>query len=271
MISTIHNNRYQQTMKITISEPHKVVHFSAIFNHLKQFSDNVVVYFNSDSFYIQGLDGCHCCLFECKLMSKWFDTYDFVAGKDQPFVGVNTGILHKIIGTRHTDQTIELMVEADSNSLGINLVGSTENLDRFFEINLIDIQSDLMELPEPETLVDLTMNTLKFQELISQMSMFNNEVVFSFGEDNIKLNASGNDGSMRTEIKFDDVEEYAISEGTELTQSYSLKYISMMCSFHKLNPSELRMGFSESMPMHVKYNLDDDSYVSFYLAPKIEN
>ena len=102
------------------------------------------------------------------------------------------------------------------------------------------------------------------------MLMFNNEVLFSFGEDKIKLNASGNDGSMRTEIKFDDVQEYAIAEGTELTQTYSLKYINMMCSFHKLN-SELCMGFSESMPMHVKYNLDDDSYVSFYLAPKIEN
>jgi proliferating cell nuclear antigen PCNA len=259
-------------MKITISEPLKVVHFSAIFNHLKQFSDNVVVYFNSDSFYIQGLDGCHCCLFECRLTSQWFDTYDFDAERDQPTIGVNTGILHKIIGTRHTDQVIELMIEPNSNSLGINLVGSTEkNLDRFFEINLIDIESELMEIPESETSVDLTMNTLKFQELITQMSMFNNEVVFSFGEDNIKLNASGNDGSMRTEIKFDDVDEYAIAEDTELTQSYSLKYISMMCSFHKLNPSELRMGFSDSMPMHVKYSLYDDSYVSFYLAPKIEN
>ena len=102
------------------------------------------------------------------------------------------------------------------------------------------------------------------------MLMFNNEVLFAFGEDKIKLNASGNDGSMRTEIKFDDVQEYAIAEGTELTQTYSLKYINMMCNFHKLN-TELCMGFSESMPMYVKYNLDDDSYVSFYLAPKIEN
>ena len=258
-------------MKITISEPHKVAHFTAIFHNLKQFTDNIVIYFDADRLYIQGLDGCHCCLFECKLTSKWFDIYDYDAEKDQPFIGVNLGIFHKIIGTRHTDQTIELMVESESDNLSINFVGSAEdNLDRFFEICLIDIQSDLMELPEPETLVDLTMKTSKFQELISQMLMFNNEVLFSFGEDNIKLNASGNDGSMRTEIKFDDVQEYAIAEGTDLTQIYSLKYINMMCSFNKLN-SELCMGFSESMPMHVKYNLDDDSYVSFYLAPKIEN
>ena len=258
-------------MKITISEPQKVAHFTAIFHNLKQFSDNMVIYFNSDNFYIQGLDGCHCCLFECKLTSQWFDNYDYDAEKDQPYIGVNLALLHKIIGTRHTDQTIELMVEKDSDNLDINFVGSAENnLDRFFEISLIDIQCDLMELPPPDTLVDLTMNTSKFQELISQMLMFNNEVLFSFGEDKIKLNASGNDGSMRTEIKFDDVQEYAIAEGTELTQTYSLKYINMMCNFHKLN-SEICMGFSESMPMYVKYNLDDDSYVSFYLAPKIEN
>jgi len=162
------------------------------------------------------------------------------------------------------------MVEPTSNNLGINFVSSTEdNLDRFFEIPLIEINADLMEIPPSETSVDLVMSTHKFQELISQMSMFNSEIVFEFGEDKIKLSASGNEGSMRTEIKFGDVHEYAVEEDTQLTQSYSLKYINMICNFHKLNPDELRMGFSETRPMHVTYNLDDDSYVNFYLAPKI--
>jgi proliferating cell nuclear antigen PCNA len=259
-------------MKITISEPHKVSQFSTIFHHLKQFSDNIVIYFNLDRFYIQGLDGCQCCLFECELTSQWFDVYEFDTLRDQPSIGVNTGIFHKIIGTRHKDQIIELMVEPTSNNLGINFVSSTEdNLDRFFEIPLIEINADLMEIPPSDTTVDLTMSTMKFQELISQMSLFNSEIVFKFCEDKINLNASGNEGSMRTEIKFGDVHEYAVAEDTELIQSYSLKYISMMCNFHKLNPDELCMGFSETRPMHVKYNLDDDSYVSFYLAPKMEN
>ena len=80
-------------MKITISEPHKVAHFTAIFHNLKQFSDNMVIYFNPDNFYIQGLDGCHCCLFECKLTSQWFDNYDY------------DGILdEESLATYHVDQ-----------------------------------------------------------------------------------------------------------------------------------------------------------------------
>ena len=262
-------------MKLTITNPQKMAHFSAIFHHLKQFTDILVIYFDPDRLYVQGLDGCHCCLFECKLTSQWFDLYDFDASRDQPSIGVNICILDKIMNTRCSGHNIELMAEPDSDKLGINFVKPNDqpggDINLFFEIPLIDIASDLMEIPDSETSVDLTMSTLKFQELMSQMSMFSSEVQFAFGEDNIKVCASGHEGSMRTEIKFGDVQEYAVTEGLELTQGYSLKYINMICNFHKLNNNELRMGFSETRPMHVQYSIDDESYVSFYLAPKMEN
>ena len=262
-------------MKLTITNPQKMAHFSTILHHLKQFTDIMVIYFDADRLYVQGLDGCHCCLFECKLTSQWFDLYDFDAARDQPHIGVNIGIIDKIMSTRCSGHQIELMVEPASDNLGINFVRPVDltgtDINRYFELPLIDIASDLMEITDSETSVDLTMNTLKFQELMSQMSMFSSEVQFAFGEDNIKVCASGHEGSMRTEIKFGDVQEYAVTEGSELTQGYSLKYINMICNFHKLNTNELRMGFSETRPMHVRYGMDCESYVSFYLAPKMED
>ena len=261
-------------MKLTITNPQKMAHFSIILHHLKQFTDTIVIYFDPDRLYVQGLDGCHCCLFECKLTSQWFDLYDFDASRDQPSIGVNICILDKIMNTRCSGHNIELMAEPASDKLGVNFVKVGPEcpvIDLFFEIPLIDISSDIMEIPDSETSVDLTMSTIKYQELMSQMSMFSSEVQFTFGEDNIKLYASGNEGSMRTEIKFGDVQEYAVTEGSELTQAYSLKYINMICNFHKLNPSDIRMGFSETRPMYVQYSIDDESYVSFYLAPKMEN
>ena len=91
---------------------------------------------------------------------------------------------------------------------------------------------------------------------------------------------------MSSKIDLEDVKEYAIGEDSVLTQSYSLTYINMMCSFGKLNKN-IEMGFSNNMPMSLIYDLDiEDSqdtdmegeekkikkcFVGFYLAPKLDD
>ena len=82
------------------------------------------------------------------------------------------------------------------------------------------------------------------------------------------MKSSGNDGSMQVEMKIDDIKEYAIAEATTIVQSYSLKYIHLMCQFNKLAP-EMNMGFSKDKPMTMKYDLLEDSYVLIHLAPKM--
>ena len=61
---------------------------------------------------------------------------------------------------------------------------------------------------------------------------------------------------MKALINIAEVKEYAIPESTILKQSYSLRYVQMMCHFNKL-AAEIKMGFSEDMPMVMKYSLDD--------------
>jgi hypothetical protein len=84
------------------------------------------------------------------------------------------------------------------------------------------------------------------------------------------MKSSGNDGSMKVDMKIDDIKEYAIAEDTTLVQSYSLKYIQMMCQFNKL-AVEMCMGFSKDKPMTMKYDLSDNSYLLIHLAPKIKD
>lgn len=257
-------------MKLIISTPKKVSNFATIFNNLKQFSDTMVIYLNEEKFYMQGLDGCHCCLFECKLMAEWFDSYEYAGETDLPYIAINTGIFYKIINTRDTNQTIELSIEPGSDYLGISFTSEDGSFDKYFDIPLIDLQTDMMEITESETLVDLTMESDKFHELMSQLTIFDNELILYFDEEKIKVSAEGNEGSMRTEIKLDDVTEYAVAEDSNLTQRYALKYINMMCNFRKLN-SEICLGFSEDRPMWLKYNLENESHVCFHLAPKISD
>ena len=119
------------------------------------------------------------------------------------------------------------------------------------------------------TLVDLSVESKIFCSLINQLSIFDSTLTLIFNEENIECISSGSEGSMKALINVNDVKEYAIPESTNLKQSYSLRYVQMMCNFNKL-ATEMEMGFSAETPMTMKYvlgdNNDPNSFVRIHLA-----
>jgi len=147
-----------------------------------------------------------------------------------------------------------------------------------FQLPLIDIDSDIMDIPEKEYDVDLLLKSNDFKELISELSIFNNTIKFkcNSNDEKVVIEADGGMGAMQVEIKDDNILEFAISEDLELSVTYALSYINTMCSFSKLNDS-VYIHSSEDNPMKLHYSLDDkdsnesENYVKFYLAPKIND
>jgi proliferating cell nuclear antigen PCNA len=259
-------------MKIVIKDPIKASKFSTIIQHLKNITDNVSFYFRPSGLYIQCMDGNHCCLFECTISAAWFDDYSFVEDTDQATIGLTMPLFYKVINVRHESQTLELEVtDAYPNHILVHFISSDDGkFDKHFQLSLVHIDYELMEPTPIDTIVDLTMDGKTLCELVNQLMIFNDIIVFTFKEDIIYILSTGSEGSMKVDINIDDVKEYAIAENTILTQAYSLKYIQLMCQFNKLS-SEIKMGFSTGMPMTMKYELSDDSYVVFHLAPKIDD
>ena len=260
-------------MRVIISDTKKCNKFTSLFQHLKQFTTNIQLNFRKEGLYIQCLDDSHCCLFETDIKVGWFQTYNLetpdVACKA---IGINLNMFHKVLNARQESQSIELKLnkgnDEDDNIL-INFIDGVDKVfDKYFELSLVNIDEELMNVTANDTLVDLTIETKTFCDMISQFMIFDDALTITFNDDRIGLHTSGSDGKMRTEIKLDDVNEYVTTENITLVQSYSLRYINMMCHFNKLS-SEIYMGFSDSMPMHMKYSLGDDSYLNFHLAPKI--
>jgi hypothetical protein len=129
-----------------------------------------------------------------------------------------------------------------------------------------------MDVVNGDTLVDMSVESKLFHSLINQLAIFADTLSMTFNEEDIELTSSGTDGKMTAKINAEDLAEYAISEDSVLTQTYSLRYVQMMCQFNKLAP-EMVLGFSADMPMVMKYaigdNNDTESYVRIHLAPKI--
>jgi len=90
-----------------------------------------------------------------------------------------------------------------------------------------------------------------------------------FTDETVVVEATGVEGSMRSDISSEDVIEYAIGEGVSFDQEYSLEFLSMMGIFKKLN-SELVLQFHRERPMEATYAFEgDDAFMKFFLAPKL--
>jgi proliferating cell nuclear antigen PCNA len=255
-------------MKIVIEDTRKINKLANIFSHLKPFTDNVVIYFKTSGLYIQCMDDGHCSLFECSLDKTWFTNYSFSEENDMPAISVNIAMLYKVLNTREEEQIMELEHNKENEDI-VNITFTGGKMCKYFELPLINVDNDLLNVDAiRETDIDLTIESKIFCDLINQLMIFDEVLTLTFKDDKIDMKSSGSDGSMKVDMKIDDIKEYAIAEDVTLVQSYSLKYIHLMCQFNKL-ASEINMGFSKDKPMTMKYDLLDESYVLIHLAPKM--
>ena len=263
-------------MKLVFANSRKCQQFSALFANLKAFTENTLIYFKNDSVYIQCLDDSHCSLFECSLSRAWFKEYTFDPETDMATIGVNIAMMNKILNMWHDPQelTIETQPDHDKLHISFEIANNTTSsqFNKYFEISLVNIEGQLMEVTVSDTLVDMTIDSKVFHSLISQLTLFDDNLTLTFEEEQVECVSSGSEGSMSAKINAGDLASYAITENAILKQTYSLKYVQLMCQFNKLAP-EMELGFSAEMPMIMKYalgdNNDTESFVRIHLAPKI--
>jgi proliferating cell nuclear antigen PCNA len=262
-------------MKIVFATAKKCQQFAAIFANLKSFTDNVAIYFKPDQVYVQCMDDSHCSLFECQLSRAWFKTYEFNPDTDMGQIAVNIPMLNKVLATWNDPQELTIETQPEGDKLHINFENGnkdTSQFNKYFELPLVEMESQLLDVVITDTTVDMTIESKIFHSLISQLTIFDNNLKMTFNEADIECMSSGSDGSMTAKINAEDLTGYAIPEDTVLTQTYCLKYVQTMCQFNKLAP-EMELGFSTEMPMIMKYalgdNNDTESFVRIHLAPKI--
>ena len=148
-----------------------------------------------------------------------------------------------------------------------------------FQMTRIEMESDIMNIPEVEYEADICFASNEFSELIKETSIFNDTINLKCTEENIKMIASGTLGKMTAIISENDIIMFSIEEECDLDLNYTLGFLDKICGFSKLN-NEILIHCSEESPMKIQYNLDETkadseeeakSYCRFFIAPKISD
>lgn len=256
-------------MDIKINNLLKADVFSSLFQHIKLFTEHINITFSDEKMYLQTMDGSRVSIVEMNLPNSWFDEYTI--NNSAVTMGVQANVLFKVLNCRDKDQTIHLDYEADSDKLYIHFTSENkQSFDKHFEINLIDLDVELLEIPSFDSNTDISVPSSYFAGIITQLQIFGDTIEFECSEEKVQLiSHSVDSGKMKVDIDVDELTGYSITEGEVMKISFSLSRIHNICNYHKLS-KEMDIILTNDYPMKIIYKLDEeDASMVFYLAPKI--
>ena len=102
----------------------------------------------------------------------------------------------------------------------------------------MDIESELLQVPEVEPEIFINISTKSISTMISQLEIFGDIVELDFNKNELSFKGSGDNGDIKILLKDDKHENLnncEINLDGNLKLSYSVKYIQNFCSFSKIN------------------------------------
>ena len=259
-------------MKFVISDKKKFSVFSTLFRHLPQFTETINLHVTEEGIYVQGMDTSQISLFEIKLNSEWFDEFSC---KKNCVIGLVCSVFYKVFQCiDNLEQKMTIMFDEKKDTLSVKLEG--DNIVKDFEISLLDIDSEVLNIPPTVYDVDIEIDSISIANYINQMLIFDETFTLRSTQENIILTSKSESGSMSITMHEESIISYAIEEDLDLTLNFSLNYIKKICAFSKMTKSTF-INMKEGTPMRFHQSLDgkgfDDSenYIRFYLAPKMDD
>jgi proliferating cell nuclear antigen PCNA len=217
------------------------------------------------------MDSSRVSIFEIELPTLWFEEYEI----DNPVtIGISSSMIFKVLNTREKSQEM-IWTVADTDADKLELHFTCENkaiFDKRFELPLMDLDYELMNIPSTESQAELTIPSGTFANIINQLKLFGETLEIKCDEEKIEmLSLSVDLGKMAVDINIDDLTEYSINEGQTMNLSFSLSILHNICMYSKLT-KEVEIKLTENFPLKLEYKLGDDGgKMTFYLAPKISD
>ena len=267
-------------MKFILVEKTKKDKFLSIFQLLKHSTQTIHFYFNEDRVYIQGMNSGHSCLFELFLEYEWFDYFE----KENISLIVDINIFISILSIASDNQFLMIEFEKEKeDKLNISYIQNKEiitylpqykfqessHYNKFFEITLMELEEDLLSIPELEYDAEMAICPKIWSEVLSQLALFADKINIKCNEEMIELKSLGEQGEMKIDIPIDNIQEYSINEGEEMDMLFNIQLLSKLSLTTKLTNS-VNISFKKDFPLQIKYPFDKNILV-FYVAFMVDN
>jgi len=225
---------------------------------------------NDSGVQLQAMDNSHVALVSMKLAAESFAPYRC----DRNIaLGVNLTSLTKVLRAAQNEDILTLKAEDAPDSL--NLVFESSENDRIseYDLKLMDIDQEHLGIPETEYAATISMPASEFKRITTDLMAMSESVTIDASKDGVKFSAIGDIGNGSVTLRqHSNVEkpaeavEIELSEPVQLT--FSLKYLVNFCKASTVS-NTVKLCLSMEVPLLVEYPIAANSFLRFYLAPKI--
>merc|ERR1711933_181667 len=190
-------------------------------------------------------------------------------------LGMNVDSLAKILKMCGPSDSLKLRWQSGADTVGFQCESGGYDRIADFDLKLMQIESEHMEIPEQHYKVIARLPSGEFQKICKDLKEFGETMQMSASKEGIKFSVQGDVGTGNVVLKPRESEKpeekVMLTVHEPVTATFALRYL---VNFAKAAPlcGVVELGLGPDAPLLVKYDLDrsDNGYMQFYLAPKID-
>jgi len=239
--------------------------FKSVIDSLKDLvtDSNIDISFdeNEDPFIeITSMDACHVSLIKVQFNMSFFK---HITVSKKTILGINIINLSKILKCAENEDELEMYSLDSSDSLDLTFINKERTSE--FSVNLIDIETEPLEIPDIGYDANITIKSKQISKLINNIYLLSPDLCnISINNQILILSSYGDIGKSKNTIVNN--ENTKINNSKEVNLSFSSKYLLL---FTKANISDIvNIKLSEDYPLLYNYTFTG-GYLNYYLAARL--
>ena len=232
--------------------------FKSSFEVLKDILNDINVYFDDKGIRITTLDTARTALVDFYLLSDNFEEYSC---KEPVVAGINVTNTFKLLKAISNNDILSFEIN-NKEILEIKIENGNKKSCTSFQLKLLDINEDFIEIPNVSNSVTTVMPSVDFQRICRDMNNLGQELRIIRSGEKLNIRCDGDFANQETVIECNENYKGYI-EGV-----YSLKYLNLftkatsMCSTVRIVQEE------QNRFLTLKYNVANLGEMNFYMATK---
>mmetsp|Transcript_57336 Transcript_57336/g.145851 ORF Transcript_57336/g.145851 Transcript_57336/m.145851 type:complete len:260 (+) Transcript_57336:40-819(+) len=227
---------------------------------------------NEKGMQVQSMDSSKVALVSMLLRQSAFTSYRC----ERPVsLGMNVDALSKILKLCGPNDSLKLRWQSGSDTLSFQYLANDEDRIAEFDMKLMQIETEHMEIPEQHHEVLVKMPSAEFHRICRDLKDFGETMRMNATKGGITFSVHSDLGAGNVLLKPRESERpeerVTLTVYQPVIATFSLRYL---VHFSRGAPlcSSVQMGLGPDTPLWVKYDLEhaDKGYMQFYLAPKID-
>jgi len=221
---------------------------------------------------VQSMDSSHVALVSLLLRESAFS--DFKCERPTS-LGMNVDSLAKILKMCGPNDSLKLRWRVGADIVSFQCENGDDDRIADFDLKLMQIESEHMEIPEQHYKVSARLPSAEFQKICRDLKEFGETMQVKASKEGITFSVHGDVGSGNVMLKPREADKpedkVSLTVHEPVTATFALRYL---VNFAKAAPlcGSVELGLGPDAPLLVKYELEknENGHMQFYLAPKID-